>query len=311
MHQGPGGLLRQPYNQHSRAGGTGVGTDAKAGQASEQMQRSWRLAMALLSMLALQRIRTTAVAHSIAEAAGPWYRATSLTAAVSSSREGDWQYISSLLQLMRRAQVQRNEFIFSSATSALSKAARWGEALLLAPTNVGIEANLIFRGASLPRGAWPQVLVHVAALSQEGFAPNAVILGSGIDICAKQREWLRAGILLADLRGSGFRCDTVAVNAALGPHWSGAIALTNDALDRGLDANVATYGAIIGACEIPGRWETSLQLLQKAARAAAADAISFQAAIAACASAGRRHEPSCDQSVNLFSCQTRQHNSFG
>ncbi|CAE7604779.1 unnamed protein product, partial [Symbiodinium sp. CCMP2456] len=89
--------------------------------------RCWRLALAFLSLLPQQRIRTTAVAHGIAEAAGPWHRATSLTAAVSSSREGDWQYISSLLQMMRQAQVRRNAFIFSSAISAQSKAARWGE----------------------------------------------------------------------------------------------------------------------------------------------------------------------------------------
>ncbi|CAE7788518.1 unnamed protein product, partial [Symbiodinium microadriaticum] len=253
--------------------------------------RCWRLAMALLSMLPQQRIRTTAVAHSIAEAAGPWHRATSLTAALSSSREGDWQYISGLLLKMRQAQVRRNESIFSAAISAQSKAARWGEALLLTPRKLGIEANLIFRGASLPRGAWPQVLVHVAALSREGLAANAVILGSGADICAKQSEWLWAAMLLEKLQGSGFRCDTVAVNAALGPRWSGAIACTNDALSRGLDANVATYGAVIGACETPGRWETSLELLQKAARATAADAITFQSAITACAYAERRAEP--------------------
>ncbi|OLP85583.1 Pentatricopeptide repeat-containing protein, chloroplastic, partial [Symbiodinium microadriaticum] len=231
--------------------------------------QSLRLGLSLQAAVATlgagARSRTTAVAHSIAEAAGPWHRATSLTAALSSSREGDWQYISGLLLKMRQAQVRRNESIFSAAISAQSKAARWGEALLLTPRKLGIEANLIFRGASLPRGAWPQVLVHVAALSREGLAANAVILGSGADICAKQSA----------LR-SGFRCDTVAVNAALGPRWSGAIACTNDALSRGLDANVATYGAVIGACETPGRWETSLELLQKAARATAADALKLK-----------------------------------
>ncbi|CAE7598526.1 unnamed protein product [Symbiodinium natans] len=155
--------------------------------------------------------------------------------------------------------------------SAEERAQRWREGLLLSPAELGIEANLVFRGASLPRGAWPQVLVRMSMLTSEGLPPNAVILGSGAGSCAKQGEWVRAHLLLWRYLGLGPRFDIVAANAGLGHDWRGALALSCLWAAKGLDRSAATYGALIGACEAPGRWQESLELLRQAERCGAAD----------------------------------------
>ena len=230
----------------------------------------------------------------------------------------EWERAITLLDQMPSAGLRPDEFSYSAAITACSRAGQVERALAIfkqcsadhaaGPNSIVFNAML----AACQRGGsqWrPQLLALFASMSAHGVRPDAWAHSAAIDALSKTGEWKRALELVADLEqgggGEGTRPDSHVYGAAMRAclrvrQWSSVL----DLHERMLRAKVAptshTLASALSACAADPEglgWQRAQQIVLREKRAAAAaegatpmNVHCYTAAARAYASAGRWEE---------------------
>ncbi|OLQ09424.1 Pentatricopeptide repeat-containing protein, chloroplastic [Symbiodinium microadriaticum] len=123
-------------------------------------------------------------------------------------------------------------------------------------------------------------------------------------VCQKAADWEAACDLLSAMASAGFKPDTVSLGAAPpGIEWEGcppvlALALggrrcvepqrnrCSELSPKAMEPDLICFNVAISACEMAGRWQTALVLLDDLGKNCSPTATSFNAAITACGKGG-------------------------
>ena len=95
-----------------------------------------------------------------------------------------------------------------------------------------------------------------------------VSYSAGISACDRGEQWLRAMLLLGEMREAKLEPDVIGCNAGIsacgkGEQWQRALALLSEMCEAKLEPDVISYSAGISACEKGEQWQGALALLSE------------------------------------------------
>ncbi|CAE7555982.1 unnamed protein product [Symbiodinium natans] len=247
----------------------------------------WQRAVGLLQDLQEQRLEASIVTFSAVisacEEGGQWAHALQVLEDVGSSRleanivaynaavsacgiAGQWEQSLAFLDLLPKRSLQPDIYTYSAAISAFGDGERWDP-------------------------QWEQALHLLDELRLAKLLPNIVTFGAAITACEKGGQWQAALCLLEDLASHRIPLNTLTCNAAIsacekGRQWQLALGLLHDIHQRGYQADVISFSAVIRAiraCEDETLWGQALCLFEEMRRQQLpANSITFYETIGAC-----------------------------